>query len=113
MRQNGILAAAGLIALEKMPERLHVDHENARYLASLLQKIPGVSLDVDAVEINMVFCKIDRELPFLEALPERMKEHGVLMGGYECGEFRFVTNHGVSRKDVEHTADALRKVLAE
>ncbi len=113
MRQNGILAAAGLIALEKMPQRLHVDHENASYLASLLQEIPGVALDPAAVEINMVFCTIDREIPFLEALPERMQEHGVLMGGYEGGEFRFVTNHGVSRKDVEHVAAALRAVLAE
>lgn len=113
MRQNGILAAAGLIALEKMPQRLQVDHENASYLASLLQEIPGVALDPAAVEINMVFCTIDREIPFLEALPERMREHGVLMGGYEGGEFRFVTNHGVSRKDVEHVAAALRAVLAE
>ena len=113
MRQNGILAAAGLLALEKMPERLHVDHENARYMASLLQNVPGITLDLDSVEINMVFCKIDRELPFLEALPERMREHGVLIGGYEGGEFRFVTNHGVSRKDVEHTVAALQTVLSE
>ncbi len=113
MRQNGILAAAGLIALEKMPERLHEDHENARYMASLLADIPGIRLDLDAVEINMVFFKIDREESFLEAIPERMKAKGVLTGGYECGEFRFVTNHGVSRRDVEYTADALRAVLAE
>lgn len=113
MRQNGILAAAGLLAIEKMPERLHVDHENARYMASLLQSVPGITLDIDSVEINMVFCKIDRELPFLETLPERMREHGVLIGGYEGGEFRFVTNHGVSRKDVEHTVAALQTVLSE
>lgn len=113
MRQNGILAAAGLIALEKMPERLHEDHENAHYLATLLQEIPGITVNPEEVEINMVFCTIDRPLPVLESLPERMKEYGMLIGGYEEGQFRFVTNHGVTRANVEQLAKALREVLAE
>ncbi len=113
MRQNGILAAAGLIAIEKMVDRLPEDHANARYMAELLKEIPCIEVDPDSVEINMVFCKIDKPLPVLESLPERMKEYNVLIGGYECGEFRFVTNHGVSKRDVEHVVKSLKEVLEE
>ena len=111
MRQNGILAAAGLIALEEMTDRLVIDHENAKYMASLLQKIPGITLNLDAVEINMVFFDMDKDQAFIDALPERMKEHGILIGGYEGGEFRFVTNHGVSRENVEYVVDTLAKLM--
>lgn len=59
MRQCGFLAAAGLIALEVMTKRLQEDHDNAKYMAQHLQKMPGVTLDMNSVEINMVFFKLD------------------------------------------------------
>ena len=60
MRQCGILGAAGIIALKDMTKRLGEDHANAKLMANLLNKIDGVSVDVDAVEINMVFFKVER-----------------------------------------------------
>ena len=60
MRQAGVLAAAGLIALEQGPERLHEDHANARLLAEALAQIDGVVIDLDAVETNIVIFRLDR-----------------------------------------------------
>lgn len=100
MRQAGILAAAGILALKEMPKRLSEDHANAKRLAELLSQIDGVSIDKDSVEINMVFFKLDRSAELKAALPEKMKQHGILINPEELGEFRFVTNNDVSAKDV-------------
>ena len=100
MRQAGILAAAGILALKEMPKRLSEDHANAKRLAELLSQIDGVSIDKDSVEINMVFFKLDRSAELKAALPEKMKQHGILINPEELGEFRLVTNNDVSAKDV-------------
>ena len=61
MRQAGVLAACGIVSLEKMVDRLKEDHDNAIYLASKLNEIEGFSVDLDKVQINMVFCNVNRE----------------------------------------------------
>lgn len=71
MRQCGFLAAAGLIALEVMTKRLQEDHDNAKYMAQRLQKMPGVTLDMNSVEINMVFFKLDAPKEVIDSLPEK------------------------------------------
>ena len=111
MRQAGILAAAGILALKEMPKRLSEDHANAKRLAELLSQIDGVSIDKDSVEINMVFFKLDRSAELKAALPEKMKQHGILINPEELGEFRFVTNNDVSAKDVEFTAGTFASLL--
>ncbi len=111
MRQAGILAAAGIIALEEMTKRLGEDHANAAYLAGLLDAIPGIRVRRQERPINMVFCTIDCHDP--AALPDRMLARGVKMNGISDGEFRFVTHHGVSRQDVEKLAQALGECLRE
>lgn len=111
MRQAGILAAAGILALKEMPKRLSEDHANAKRLAELLSQIDGVSIDKDSVEINMVFFKLDRSAELKAALPEKMKQHGILINPEELGEFRFVTNNDVSAKDVEFVADTFASLL--
>ena len=111
MRQAGILAAAGILALKEMPKRLSEDHANAKRLAELLSQIDGVSLDKDSVEINMVFFKLDRSAELKAALPEKMKQHGILINPEELGEFRFVTNNDVSAKDVEFVAGTFASLL--
>ena len=111
MRQAGILAAAGILALKEMPKRLSEDHANAKRLAELLSQIDGVSIDKDSVEINMVFFKLDRSAELKAALPEKMKQHGILINPEELGEFRFVTNNDVSAKDVEFAACPFASLL--
>ena len=111
MRQAGILAAAGILALKEMPKRLSEDHANAKRLAELLSQIDGVSIDKDSVEINMVFFKLDRSAELKAALPEKMKQHGILINPEELGEFRFVTNNDVSAKDVAFAAGTFASLL--
>lgn len=111
MRQAGILAAAGILALKEMPKRLSEDHANAKRLAELLSQIDGVSIDKDSVEINMVFFKLDRSAELKAALPEKMKQHGILINPEELGEFRFVTNNDVSAKDVVFVAGTFASLL--
>ncbi len=111
MRQCGFLAAAGLIALEVMTKRLQEDHDNAKYMAQRLQKMPGVTLDMNSVEINMVFFKLDAPKEVIDSLPEKMLEAGVKINGIEDGEFRFVTTHDTSREDIDCALDAFEKII--
>jgi threonine aldolase len=96
MRQVGVLAAAGLIALENMPARLHEDHANARLLAEALSHIEGVSIDPDSVETNIVIFQLVGGLSGAE-LVSRMKARGVLMSTVGPNTIRLVTHHDVSR----------------
>ena len=111
MRQCGFLAAAGLIALEVMTKRLQEDHDNAKYMAQRLQKMPGVTLDMNSVEINMVFFKLDASKEVIDSLPEKMLEADVKINGIEDGEFRFVTTHDTSREDIDRALDAFEKII--
>ncbi len=108
MRQTGILAAAGIIALEKMTLRLQEDHDNARYLAQKLSEIDYITCDPAAVEINMVFCTIDQPEEKKAAMQEKLQEMGYITGGYDGGPTRFVTNNGTSRADVDGLVEAIK-----
>jgi len=111
MRQAGILAAAGIVALRDMTKRLGEDHENARYMAGLLQEIDGVALDPASVQINMVFFRADRPRDVLDAAPGRMRAEGVKIGSHEDGEFRFVTSNDVTRADIDFAVAAFRRAM--
>lgn len=102
MRQTGILAAAGIIALTDMTKRLGDDHLNAVLLANLLNEIEGVSVDVDSVQINMVFANIDWKN--LDELQPWLEERGITIADYTGPEVRFVTHHGIEAKDVQFLA---------
>lgn len=112
MRQAGILAAAGIIALRDMSKRLGEDHANARLMAQKLAELPDVEIDLNRVEINMVFFKINRSAEFNAVLPERLKEKGILINAEEEGEFRFVTNHDISVEDINRVISALTEIMA-
>ena len=109
MRQTGILAAAGIIALEKMTQRLQIDHDNAKYLAHRLNEIEYITCDEAAVEINMVFCTIDQPEEKLAALPARLLEKGIRIGGYEGGPMRFLTNNDVGPEEIDRLVEAIRE----
>ena len=111
MRQCGILAAAGIIALKDMGGRLKEDHENARYMAEKLSRLKGVDVDLDSVQINMVFFRLDRPMELIDSLPDKMFEKGIKIGGMELGEFRFVTNNDVSREDIDYAIETFEKLI--
>ena len=113
MRQAGILAAAGILALTDMTKRLKEDHENARYMAELLQKIDGVKVDMSAVQINMVFFEADRPQELLDSVQAGMLERGVKINGASGHEFRFVTSNDVSRADIEYAVSSFADSIRE
>ena len=110
MRQAGVLAAAGLIALEEMPARLGEDHANARLLAEAVAGHEAAEIDLATVQTNMVIFKLQRggdAAAFCAAL----KEKGVLAGGLGPRAVRFVTHFDVSREDCERAAGVVGEVL--
>ena len=110
MRQAGILAAAGLMALENGPKRLHGDHANARLLAETLANIDGVEIDVDAVETNIVIFKLSGGKCAAD-LTARLKARGILMTAVGPSTVRIVTHLDVSRGDCITAAEALTEEI--
>ena len=108
MRQAGIIAAAGVYALENMVERLAEDHENARVLAEGLSAVPGIAL-TPPPQSNLVF--FTAEGWDLGELVRRLGERGVLCLD-EGGRIRMVTHYGIDRDDVEHAAAVVRTLVA-
>lgn len=112
MRQVGVLAAPGLIALREMPARLVEDHENARLLAGGLAAIPTVALDPAAVETNIVIFDVSRSgLPASE-ISRRLRERGVLINAISPVAMRAVTHYDVDRAGCRKAVEALGQVLA-
>lgn len=121
MRQSGILAAAGLYALEHTVPLLHNDHRRTKTLAIGLATLPGIHVDVDAVETNMVFFKISPEAMDTNEFLAGMSRHGVhLQGAYHStmaskggsGLIRAVLHLHVTDEDVSRVVDTARSVLA-
>ena len=112
MRQVGILAAAGVYALEHHIPRLAEDHANAHYLATLLQDIPGVVVDVKAVETNMVMFQVPRSSQSTEALLAGCREAGVLLNAVGDRAFRVVTHLDVTREDMVAASLIFRRVFS-
>ncbi len=104
MRQAGILAAAGLIALEQMPARLHEDHSNARLLAESLRDAEGISIAPGDPETNILFFAVEGSSAELVA---RMKEHGVLASAIGAHSVRLVTHHDVSASQCRQAAQVI------
>ncbi len=112
MRQAGIIAAAGIVALDEMVDRLAEDHRRAALLAEGLQNIDKVHLTKNAPQTNMVFFTLDESvrLSMAEFLTA-MKQEGVLLMDSGPGEYRMVTHHDITDKAVEVALDAFKKVL--
>jgi threonine aldolase len=110
MRQVGILAAAGLIALEQGPKRLHEDHANARLIAEALANHPAVEIDVENVETNIVIFKLAAGSGAPE-LASRLKARGVLISAFGPGSIRLVTHLDVGRVACIDAAEALNEEI--
>jgi len=111
MRQSGILAAAGLWALENNLARLAEDHANARLLAERLAGLRGVSLDLATVQSNIVIFRMEEGAPDAATVVARAQELGVLVSAFAARTVRAVTHLDVSRADCELAADRLVQVL--
>lgn len=112
MRQVGVIAAAGLISLAKMTDRLGEDHLRARKLADGLRKIEGVILDEGTPHTNMIYFNLAEDAPLnAPQVAERMKEHGVLVDPDNWRRFRLVTHYWVDDDGVEKAISAFKKVL--
>jgi threonine aldolase len=111
MRQVGILAAAGIIALEKMTMRLHEDHENARYMAEKLEEIPGVEVIKERLDIDMVFFTMGEEVIPENVLVDKFLEKNIKINGSEGGEYRFVAHIGVAKQDIDFVINIMKELI--
>jgi threonine aldolase len=111
MRQVGVLAAAGLVALEKMPRRLVEDHENAGLLARLLQRIPVLDVDPARVRTNVVIVGLARTGLTSRPLATMLRTEGVLVGIVDDLTVRLLTHLDVTRNQIEQAAEIFRQVL--
>lgn len=115
MRQAGVLAAAGLVALTQMVERLADDHANAQQLAQGLQQIPGLQVQPDTVKTNMVFFSLSEELPLTsEAVVTTLRqEANIWLGPTGPRSFRAVTHYWIGPDEVALFLDTLRHLIGE
>ena len=110
MRQAGVLAAAGLIALEESPKVLPEDHANAKLLAEGVAELPGVNIDPEKVVTNIVIFEVDGAGLTADGICAQLRARGVLAAGFGSS-IRMVTHYDVSRSDIETALLALRAVL--
>ena len=109
MRQVGILAAAGKIALTEMTKRLQQDHDNAAYMVERMKEIKGITVLAERQQISMVFfCLQDYPLTSAE-LVAYLAKHDVVINGEDNGVMRFVTHKYVSREEIDKVVDLMKK----
>ncbi len=119
MRQAGILAAAGIVALEQMVNRLAEDHQTCKQLAHGLADYPQIDVNVDQVVTNMVMFSVrnSRQEPLTEAetmqFLAKTHEHGVLMGHIGQGKIRAVTHYGIDASDINIALAGIRRALMD
>jgi len=111
MRQIGILAAAGIIALEKMTLRLSEDHENAKYFAEELSKLHGVNVIYDRTDIDMVFFEMLENIILQETFIEKLYEKNIKINGIENGEYRFVTHVDITKSDIDYVIKCMKELI--
>ena len=109
MRQAGIIAAPGIIALEKMTKRLDEDHQMAKYMAQKLSELKGVHVLTDQLDINMVYCKIQTPDPM--GLVSHLENNNILVNPEDDGLWRFVTHYWVGQTEIDLFVEKMREYL--
>lgn len=112
MRQAGVLAAAGLIALEEMPQRLHEDHENAQLLARGLAELDGIRINPEEVRTNIVIFDVAETKQESDAICAQLASRGVLASGFGPNAIRMVTHYDVSRADIESALKEIERIVS-
>lgn len=108
MRQAGILAAAGKLALTEQVEQLKLDHSNAKLLANQLAELPGFSVNPEFVQTNIVFAKLDASVD-IHAIAEKLQQHGITISA--GNPVRFVTHKDISQQDILTFTEKLKTLL--
>jgi threonine aldolase len=112
MRQGGVIAAAGVVALEHMVDRLADDHVNARRLAEGLADIPGIALDPSRVQTNIVYFDLEEGAPDAAEFCGRIAGQDVKMGPTGARRIRAVTHHGIEADHIEQALGVVAQVMA-
>ena len=112
MRQAGVLAAAGLVALEETPKRLHIDHENAKHLAEGLARIPGVSIDPKKVVTNILIFDVAPSGKTAAEVVGGLSKQGVLSGATGKSTIRMVTHFDVDRVAIDRALAVIATVVS-
>ena len=112
LRQNGLVAASAIYALENNVDRLQEDHDNAKELARQLSALDGVTSSVELTESNLVFFEIDAELGTAVQLSAALAERGVRIGPMGGQRLRAATHLDVSADDIQTTVDAVKDCIA-
>ena len=110
MRQVGVIAAAGIVALDTMVDRLAEDHANARKLALGLSRIPGISIEPDSLPTNLVFFDITSGSP--AELARKLTERGI-KGGSPQRRWRYATHYGIASDDIDHALNVIEATFRE
>jgi threonine aldolase len=111
MRQAGIIAAPGVVALDKMIARLADDHRNARRLALGIAEIPGLSIDLSMVRTNIIYFDIETERITAEQIRVELESKGIKALPTGPARFRMVTHCGIDAADIDRSLAALREVM--
>ena len=111
MRQAGVLAAAGIVALNEMVDRLADDHANARKLAEGLAEIPGLSIDPALIKTDIVYFEVKRDDMTVAELVKRLEDQGVRMLPVGPGRIRAVTHYHITPDDIDYALGAFLRVL--
>jgi threonine aldolase len=111
MRQAGVIAAPGIIALESMIDRLAEDHENAQRLAQGLANIKGIQVDPASVDTNIVLCHIEQTGMDANAFLHRLKDNGILAVDFDQYVIRFTTHRHIARDDIDQTISLVSQML--
>jgi len=111
MRQAGIIAAAGIVAIEKMMDRIHEDHANAARLAKGFAEIDGLAIDPDRVQTNIVYFEVAREGLSAEQLLAGLADRGVKILQVGPNRLRAVTHYGLTSDDIEQALDVSAEVM--
>src|SRR5262249_44905289 len=111
-RQIGIIAAAGLIALEETPKIFHRDHENARHLAEGLSRIAGVAIDPKNVITNIVILDVRATRPTSDENCAHVAKHGIICGSSDKYAIRMVTHYDVDRAGIDRALAAVDQVVS-
>jgi len=112
MRQAGILAAAGIVALQTMNDKIIEDHKNAKFLGESISKVNGVKLDYKKIKTNIIYFNLDHPTISSQVLLDSMAKKNIRF--FELGPnwFRLVTHHGIKRDDVKYVVKEFKKLLS-
>jgi threonine aldolase len=110
MRQVGVIAAAGIISLTEMIDRLAEDHRRAKRLAQGICNLPGIELNPEHVETNIIFLRFNHPRISLQEFLNKLKERNILALGL-AGQIRLVTHKDINDEDIEKAIKAFKEIL--